>query len=80
MMTQTVPQSEETADLRSVHSSNLPELFDRLGISLIVSTYEAGKAIIRNGSGKLNTHFRILLDLNRWVSNFRFGQTRKELS
>src|SRR5712664_1716159 len=59
MSPQTTPPSEETADLRSVHTSNLPELFDQLGISLIVSTYQAGKAIvIRNDNGRLNTHFR----------------------
>src|SRR5262249_60288325 len=59
MMAQSAPQSENTADLRSVHTSNLPELFDQLGISLIVSTYQAGKAIIaRNDNGRLNTHFR----------------------
>ena len=59
MMPQIAPQSEKTADLRSVHTSNLPELFDQLGISLIVSTYQAGKAIVvRNDNGTLNTHFR----------------------
>jgi uncharacterized protein (TIGR03032 family) len=59
MMIQTAPQPEKTADLRSVHTSNLPELFEQLGISLIVSTYQAGKAIVvRNDSGRLNTHFR----------------------
>jgi uncharacterized protein (TIGR03032 family) len=45
--------------LRSVHTSNLPALFEQLGISLIVSTYQAGKAIVvRNDQGTLNTHFR----------------------
>ena len=59
MMAQTLPQSEKNTDLRSVHTSNLPELFDQLGISLIVSTYQAGKAIVaRNDNGRLNTHFR----------------------
>src|ERR1044071_9941360 len=58
MNTQTAPRSEET-DLRSVHTSNLPELFEQLQISLIVSTYQAGKAIVvRNDNGALNTHFR----------------------
>src|SRR5690349_24968741 len=73
MATQNAPQSEEATDLRSVHTSNLPELFDQLGISLIVSTYQAGKVIIiRSDSGKLNTHFRtfakpmgIVADYNR---------------
>ena len=45
--------------LRSVHTSNLPELFEQFGISLVVSTYQAGKVIIvRNDQGTLNTHFR----------------------
>ena len=59
MMTDNAPHSEETADLRSVHTSNLPEIFEQLGISLIVSTYQAGKAIVvRSDNGTLNTHFR----------------------
>ena len=34
-------------------------LFERLQISLVVSTYQAGKAIVvRNDGGALNTHFR----------------------
>ena len=45
--------------MNSVHTSNLPALFDQLGISLIVSTYQAGKAIVvRSDNGALNTHFR----------------------
>ncbi len=45
--------------LKSVHTSNLPDIFDKLGISLVVSTYQAGKVIlIRNDGGNLNTHFR----------------------
>ena len=45
--------------LRSVHTSNLPNLFEQLGISLVVSTYQAGKVIlVRNDGGTLNTHFR----------------------
>src|SRR4029434_6035255 len=49
----------DTDPLRSVHTSNLPALFDQLGISLIVSTYQAGKAIVvRNDKGARNTHSR----------------------
>ncbi len=45
--------------LRSVHTTNLPELFRQLGISLVVSTYQAGKVILIRADGdKLNTHFR----------------------
>lgn len=49
----------ETEPLRRVHTSNLPALFEQLGISMIVSIYQAGKAIVvRNDKGTLNTHFR----------------------
>jgi uncharacterized protein (TIGR03032 family) len=45
--------------LRSVHSTTFPELLDRLGISLAVTTYQAGKLVLlRAEEGKLNTHFR----------------------
>ena len=45
--------------LASVHTSNFPDLLAQLGISLIVSTYQAGKLVILRGdNGKINTHFR----------------------
>ena len=53
------PQGDDPQALRSVYTSNLPGLFDQLRISLVVSTYQAGKAIlVRNDNGALNTHFR----------------------
>jgi uncharacterized protein (TIGR03032 family) len=49
----------EQAPLRSVHATTFPELLDRLGISLAVTTYQAGKLVLlRAENGKLNTHFR----------------------
>ncbi len=46
-------------DLRSVHTSNFPALLEQLGISLVLSTYQAGKLIVvRHDGGLLNTHFR----------------------
>jgi uncharacterized protein (TIGR03032 family) len=58
-MNQATPPPADAADLHSVHTANLPALFDRLGISLVVSTYQAGKAIVvRNDNGTINTHFR----------------------
>ncbi|MEM7114421.1 MAG: TIGR03032 family protein [Chloroflexota bacterium] len=49
----------EQDPLRSVYTSNIPNLFAQLGISLAVSTYQAGKVILmRNDGGTLNTHFR----------------------
>jgi uncharacterized protein (TIGR03032 family) len=47
------------APLRSVHTTTLTQLLARLGGSLLVSTYQAGKLIVaRNDNGVLNTHFR----------------------
>lgn len=62
------PKPKETP-LRSVYTIGLPELFAQLNISLVVSTYQAGKVILvrhalgvaSNGHGAigtLNTHFR----------------------
>ena len=46
--------------LRSVHTSNLSQILQQLGISLVVSTYQAGKVIaIRADGDTVNTHFRI---------------------
>ena len=45
-------------DFSSVHTTNFPGLLRELGISLVVSTYQAGKVIIlREENGALNTHF-----------------------
>jgi uncharacterized protein (TIGR03032 family) len=49
----------EPARLRSVHSDGFPALLDQLGVSVVVSTYQAGKVIfLRNDGRVLNTHFR----------------------
>jgi uncharacterized protein (TIGR03032 family) len=52
------PQSSQMS-LRSVHTANFPEILSQLGISLVVSTYQAGKLIVlRADNGVINTHFR----------------------
>ena len=52
------PQPQNHA-LRSVYTSSLPALLEQLNISLVVSTYQAGKVIlVRNQDGVINTHFR----------------------
>jgi len=44
--------------LRSVHTSNLPDILRQLNISLAISTYQAGKLIIvRPDESTINTHF-----------------------
>lgn len=46
--------------LRSIHTTNFPDLLSQLGISLVVSTYQAGKLIVLRADGdKINTHFRV---------------------
>lgn len=45
--------------LRSVHTRTFPQILDELGISLLVTTYQAGKLVaLRSDNGVLNTHFR----------------------
>ena len=45
--------------LRSVHTAGFPPLMRQLGISLLVTTYQAGKlVIVRAEDDHLNTHFR----------------------
>ena len=53
--------ANEPPPLRSVHTSNLPQLFEQGRFSLLVTTYQAGKLVVlRNDKGVLNTHFRNL--------------------
>ncbi|NEP57821.1 MAG: TIGR03032 family protein [Symploca sp. SIO2G7] len=54
---QTDPKNEP---LRSIHTSNFPQILAQLGISLVISTYQAGKLIILRADGNtINTHFRV---------------------
>jgi uncharacterized protein (TIGR03032 family) len=57
-MSTAVP-SPEPPTLASVHTPGLPGLLRQLGISVLVSTYQAGKLVILRAEGNtLNTHFR----------------------
>lgn len=51
--------SAPASPLRSVHSTNLPDILRQLGITLFVSTYQAGRLVIvrPEPTGGLNTHF-----------------------
>jgi uncharacterized protein (TIGR03032 family) len=45
--------------LRSVHTTTFAGVLEQLGISLLVSTYQAGKLVLlRADGGVVNTHFR----------------------
>src|SRR4028118_1592670 len=56
-----VESSLDQADFSSSHTESLPALLRQLNISLLVSTYQAGKLIMLRAEGeRLNTHFRTL--------------------
>ena len=44
--------------LRSIHSSTFVDILRHFGVSLAVTTYQAGFLIILRADGELNTHFR----------------------
>lgn len=49
----------QSVPLTSVFTNTLPNILNQLGISLAVSTYQAGKVIlVRADNGVINTHFR----------------------
>jgi uncharacterized protein (TIGR03032 family) len=50
---------EPLPPLRSVHTTTFAEILERFGISLLVTTYQAGKLVLlRADGGVVNTHFR----------------------
>jgi uncharacterized protein (TIGR03032 family) len=54
-----VPNAAAPEPLRSSHTDGFPELLRGLGVSLLVTTYQAGKlVIVREQDGRVNTHFR----------------------
>jgi uncharacterized protein (TIGR03032 family) len=51
--------AKQLEPLRAVHTPNFPVLLRRLGASLLVTTYQAGKVVlVREEGDHLNTHFR----------------------
>jgi len=45
--------------LRSSHTTSFGALLEQLNVSLLVSTYQAGKLVVlRSDAGVVNTHFR----------------------
>lgn len=54
-------QSDNSAaPLRSQHTTSFPDLLNRLGASLLITTYQAGQLVVArvDEQGRLNTHFR----------------------
>ncbi len=55
------PEAPPAQPLRSKHTTSFPQILEQLGISLVVTTYQAGKLVILRSDGDhLNTHFRDL--------------------
>ena len=55
----TSPTPSVAQPLASLHTANFPEVLRRLGASLLVSTYQAGKLVVLRADGeRVNTHFR----------------------
>jgi uncharacterized protein (TIGR03032 family) len=53
------PLGEDPGPLRAAHTANFPALLRRLGASLLVTTYQAGRlVIVRDEGDHLNTHYR----------------------
>src|SRR5262249_2818788 len=53
------PPAGNAAPLRSVHTPGFPALLQELGLSVLVTTYQAGKLVVLRADGEvLNTHFR----------------------
>lgn len=51
--------TEDSPPLRSVHTSNFSAILQEIGISVLVTTYQAGKLVMLRPDGdRLNTHFR----------------------
>jgi hypothetical protein len=53
------PEQSVAEPLRGTHASSFPETLDQLGISLPVTTYQAGRLVVlRAEQGALDTRFR----------------------
>src|SRR4051812_19895646 len=49
--------ADEPVPLRAVHTPNFPSLLRQLGVSLLVTTYQAGKLVVARDEGDpLNPH------------------------
>jgi uncharacterized protein (TIGR03032 family) len=55
----TGPEASAPAPLRSVHTTNFPAILEQLRLTVLVTTYQAGKLVMLRPDGAvLNTHFR----------------------
>lgn len=53
------PGVPEPSPYRSVNTPSFPELLDKIGSTLLATTYQSGRLVVaRTRGGRLNTHFR----------------------
>lgn len=52
--------AESSTPLKSQHTTSFPDLLNKLGSSLLITTYQAGQLVVArvDEQGRLNTHFR----------------------
>lgn len=76
-------KDQPVADFSSVHTQSLPQILRSGRLSLLVTTYQAGKLIVvRENGGKLNTHFRVYrkpMGLAGGYDRFALGATNEIL-
>jgi hypothetical protein len=57
---ETPPAAPKLEPLRSVHTASFPQILEQLGISVLVTTYQAGRLVALRADGNvLNTHFSV---------------------
>ena len=75
------PNQPESTQFHYIHSASFPELLEKLGISLFVSTYQAGKLmVVRAEQGCLNTllrNFELLMGLALSPQQLAIGTRRQ---
>ncbi|NEP13408.1 MAG: TIGR03032 family protein [Symploca sp. SIO2C1] len=75
------PKKPESTQFNYIHSASFPELLEKLGISLFVSTYQAGKLmVVRAEQGCLNTllrNFELLMGLALSPQQLAIGTRRQ---
>ncbi|NEP62761.1 MAG: DUF4915 domain-containing protein, partial [Symploca sp. SIO2G7] len=78
---QSLPNQPELTPFHYIYSAGFPELLEKLGISLFVSTYQAGKLmVVRAEQGCLNTllrNFELLMGLALSPQQLAIGTRRQ---
>lgn len=75
-----VSEEPSPSPFRSMHTASFPEMLAHFGVSILVTTYQAGLLVVlRNDRGVLNTHFRRFakpMGLAHWGGRLAVGCQR----